>query len=185
MTNGWASKSAIEFGESHIEPVGLHFSSTNGESPNDKVKSNLLETDIKYHLGYLEKSGYLSATIGSAQLIDHNPEFSRDWMWFSAESLIKFNNNIYGIFRLSEIGTYDRKKGYHFDGKTTAGGNNAFGYDTRRFRRISIGAGWKPNPRLLLKLELGQDWFYLIENSPFESNNNQRRLMGFEMVASF
>ncbi|MCH7763355.1 MAG: hypothetical protein IIB95_06385 [Candidatus Marinimicrobia bacterium] len=185
MTNGWANKSAIEFGESHIEPVGLHYFSTNGKSPNDKVKSNLLEIDVKYRLGNLEKWGHVSATFGSAQLIDQNPEFSRDWTWFSIEPLIKINNNIYGIFRLSEIGTYNNRKGYHFDGKTTAGGNEAFGYDTRRFRRVSMGAGWKPNPRLLLKVELGQDWFYLINNSPFKTNNNQRGLIGFEMVASF
>ena len=185
MTNGWANKSAIEFGESHIEPVGLHYSSTNGKSPNDKVKSNLLEIDVKYRLGNLGKWGHVSATFGSAQLIDRNPEFSRDWKWFSIEPLIKINNNIYGIFRLSEIGTYNNRKGYHFDGKTTAGGNNAFGYDTRRFRRVSMGVGWKPNPHLLLKAELSQDWFYLIDNSPFKPRNDQRGLIGFEMVASF
>ncbi|MEE8335686.1 MAG: hypothetical protein V3S48_04550, partial [Candidatus Neomarinimicrobiota bacterium] len=177
--------SALEFGGSHITPVGTWHASSAGISPSKKVQYLLAELDTRYSIGTLEKYGYISFSVGQAQLIDAKELFSREWTWFSIESLLKINQKIYCSVRYSDIGTHNPEEGYIFDGKTTAGGIEAFGYDASSLSRISIGAGWKPNPHMVIKLEIGRDWFKLVENSPFEANNDQRSLIGLEIVSSF
>ncbi|MEE9166787.1 MAG: hypothetical protein V3U24_04900 [Candidatus Neomarinimicrobiota bacterium] len=182
MKNGKAAKSAIEFGGSHFQPVGISDTSSVGTSPSDKVDAILYELDANYRFGNLGDKGHIAVSYGKAFQDDHDPIFDRNFGWFSAEPLYKVTEKIYAVMRYSEIGTYNSKNGYHFDGKITAGGNKAFGYDTKRFRRLSLGLGWKPNPRVIVKVEVGRDWFDLIDSSSFDPDIDDRSLFGAELV---
>ena len=185
MKNGKAGKSAIEFGGSHFQPVGASHASSAGTSPNNLVDAILYQVDAKYGFGKFGMKGHIALFYGKAFQDDSDPLFDRDFRWFSIEPLYNMARNVYAVMRYSEIGTYDSEKGYHFDGKTTAGGNSAFGYDTKRFRRLSLGLGWKPNPRVKLKVEVGRDWFEVIESHPLSPNNNGRNLFGIELALNF
>jgi len=96
-----------------------------------------------------------------------------------------FSRSWYTIIRYSEIGTYDGSAGHHFDGKTFAGGNAAFGFDTRRFQRLSIGLGWTPNLRVRVKFEVARDRFELIDVSTLIPDNGNRGFAGFEVAVGF
>ena len=185
MTNGDVSKSAIEFGGSHFRPVGVAHQSTAGISPSTEVDGDLLEFNAKYSFSVASYEAYLALAVGAAKSDDSDPLFDRDFRWFSIEPLLKFNTHWYATLRFSEIGTYDGGEGYHFDGKTFAGGNAAFGYDTQRFQRLSIGLGWTPNPHIRAKLEFGRDRFELIDVSALTPNNGNRSFAGFEIAVGF
>lgn len=186
MTNGDASKSAIEFGGSHFQPLGASHTSTLGNSPSTEVGAGLLEFNARYQLlsSHPSKSAYVSVSLGGAKQDDVGSAFDRSFSWFSLEPRLDFNDRWYGVVRYSEIGTYDSDEGYHFDGKTFAGGNNAFGYDTKRFQRVGIGLGWTPNPNIRAKLEIGKDRFDLVDGSPLADGGN-RGFIGFEIAAGF
>jgi hypothetical protein len=115
---------------------------------------------------------------------DFDSSFDRSVRWFSLEPRLDFNNQWYGVIRYSEIGTYESNEGFHFDGKTFAGGNNAFGYDTKRFQRVGIGLGWTPNPNVRAKIEIGKDRFELVDGSPL-ANGGSREFIGIEIAAGF
>ncbi len=185
MKNGKAAKSALEFGGSHFQPVGASHESSIGISPSDKVDAVLYELDAKYRFGNFGENGHLALSYGKAFQDDPAPTFDRDLIWFTVEPLYNITRQAYAVMRYSEIGTYDSDKGYHFDGKTTAGGNSAFGYDTRRLRRLSLGLGWRPNPRTIVKLEVGSDWFDVIDVSPLDAKDDKRNLFGLEMALRF
>lgn len=185
MYNGDASKSAIEFGGSHFRPVGASHQSSVGSSSSDQVESAMVELDAKYSFHSAAFDGYLAASLGAASQDDNDSFFDRDFFWFSIEPFVSYKNTWYAVARYSEIGTYDAAEGYHFDGKTFAAGNNAFGYDTRRFRRLALGLGWTPNPHVRAKLEIGQDWFDLIDSSALSANNSDRKFIGAEVAVGF
>jgi len=185
MTNGAVSKSAIEFGGSHFRPVGVAHQSTLGTSPSTEVDGDLIEINAKYSVPVVGKKTHLALTFGLAKADDSDPLFDRDFRWFSVEPFLEFGKNWYAALRYSEIGTYESTEGYHFDGKTFAGGNSAFGYDAERFRRISIGLGWTPNPHVRAKLEIGRDLYELIDVSPLVPNNGDRSFAGFEIAVGF
>ena len=182
MRNGRAVKSAFEFGGSHFQPIGASHVSSVGDSASTKVEAYLYQLDAKYHFG---DKAYVAFSFGQALVDDRDSTFDRDLLWFVVEVLYHFHPKVYGVARYSEIGTYKTSEGYHFDGKITAGGNAAFGYDARRLQRLSLGAGWRPNPRVLLKGEVGADWFDEIEGSPFTASGDERWLVGFEVVLAF
>ncbi len=182
MRNGKAEKSAFEFGGSHFQPVGASHVSTVGSSNSSKVDALLYELDAKVSW---DDRAYLAASFGQAFVDDRDSTFDRRILWFSVEALYNFTRTIYGVLRYSEIGTYDSGDGYHADGKITAGGNAAFGYDTRRFQRLSLGIGWRPNPNVLLKAEVGGDRFEVVRASPFSPGDDDRWLAGAEVVLSF
>lgn len=185
MRNGDGEKSAIEFGGSHFEPVGASHASSVGASASQQIAASLFQIDAKYDFEVFgARSAYVALAGGYANQSDDSPGFDRDFRWFSVEPLVSIAPNFYLAARYSEIGTYDSTEGYHFDGKTFAGGNGAFGYDTERFRRLAIGAGWNPNPRVIVKFEIGKDWFSLIDASS-ASNNGRREFVSFELAAKF
>ncbi len=184
MYNGKASKSAIEFGGSHFQPVGASHQSSAGISTSQQINSAMIEFDAKYSFHTADFNGYLAASLGGASQDDNDSSFDRDLLWFSVEPFISYQNTWYAVARYSEIGTYDNMEGYHFDGKTFAGGNSTFGYDTMRFRRLAFGLGWMPNPRVRAKLEIGQDWFHLIDTSTLSAKNN-RKFIGAEVALGF
>lgn len=185
MDNGEAGISAVEFGGSHFEPVGVAYQSSAGVSISETIRARLYEIDVQYSMGESIEFVHLYSSFGKAFLIDSDESFSRDWNWFVLEPFLSIYQKGYFVARYSEIGTYDSKSGYHFEGKTTAGGKDAFGYDIKRFRRLSWGLGWKPNPHVTFKLEVGRDWFDLIDQSIIDPHNNKRKLIGFEVVAQF
>ena len=182
MRNGQAAKSAFEFGGSHFQPIGASHPSSLGMSPSDKVDAFLYEIDAKITLS---DNAYIAIAFGQAFQDDGASAFNRDLLWFSIEGLYNLNDKVYAVIRYSEIGTYDSGEGYHFDGKITAGGNSAFGYDARRFQRLSVGMGWKINPRTVLKVEVGGDWFEVIDASSFTPGDDDRWLAGVELVVGF
>jgi hypothetical protein len=182
MRNGKAGKSAFEFGGSHFQPVGASHLSTVGASPSDMVNATLYEVDSTYTFG---KHVALAGSYGWAQVDDQDDTFDRDLRWFSIEPRITMTQGHYIVLRYSEIGTYDSDRGYHFDGKTTAGGNATFGYDTERFQRLSVGVGYRPNPRVVVKGEIGYDWFDLIGAAPPNAADANRLLTGAELVLIF
>ena len=185
MNNGDSSLSAMQFGGSFGQPVGAWHDSTLGDSTSETVSLELAGADLKYQFGGDGYQGYVTASVGMAKLDDSDPLFSRDFRWFAVEPYVQFNNGIYLVARYSEIGTYDDDEGYHFAGKTFAGGNESFGYDTKRFRRLGLGLGWRPNPRVRAKLELGKDWFELIDASLIDTQNENRNFLGLEIAVRF
>lgn len=182
MHNGKSAESGLEFGGSHFEPVGASHVSTLGISPSAVVESALVQLDLRFDV--FGDRGYVAAHYGAAQQNDAVSRFDRDFQWFGIEALLKFTPSWYAAARYSEIGTYDRDEGYHFDGKIFAGGNAAFGYDTRRFRRLGVGIGYVPNPHLRIKAEAGRDWFDLIDAST-RSGTDNRDFLGFEVAVGF
>ncbi len=186
MSNGSTSVSAMQFAGSFLQPIGgFGHQSTLGVSPSSEIDANLAEIDLKYELSFLTYDAYLALSFGAADIDDNEPAFDRNFRWFFIEPSIRINQNWYAILRYSEIGTYENDEGYHFDGKTFAGGNSAFGYDTKRFQRLSLGLGWTPNPHVKAKLEIAKDWFELIEVSPLNPNNGDRGFVGFEIAVGF
>lgn len=177
MHNGDGEKSAIEFGGSRFQPV---VNSAAGSSTSTDVSSDLAELNAKYKMG----QSYLAITAGWGRQDDELSLHDRDFRWFTVEPYLQLDNNIYVVLRYSEIGTYDGTEGYQFDGKTFAGGSSAFGYDIERFRRFGLGLGWQPNPRTRAKLEIGRDWFDLIDASALEKDDN-RNFIGIEMAVGF
>ncbi len=182
MKTGSAAKSALEFGGSHLQPIGASHPSSLGASPSSSVDGSLYEFDARYDF---DDRGYVAASFGQAFISDAAAGFDRDLRWFTLEPFYEVSESAYLVLRYSEIGTYDAAAGYHFDGKILAGGNGALGYDSTRLRRLSLGAGWRPNPRVLVKFEIGQDWFDLIDASTFSANNDNRLFAGFELVLQF
>lgn len=183
MKNGAAAKSAFEWGGSHAEPVGAGGApSAAGASPSDKVDALLYELDA---MVTLSPRAALDLVAGAASIEDDAAAFARDFAWFSLQPRYDLSRELYLVARYSEIGTYDSDQGYHFDGKTVAGGNSSFGYDTERLQRVSVGLGWKPNPNTTLKLELGRDAFDVIDASAFDPRDDDRDFLGLELVLSF
>ncbi|MGI9294009.1 MAG: hypothetical protein ACR2PS_08505 [Pseudomonadales bacterium] len=178
MRNGAAGKSAVEFGGSHFQPVGASHESTLGSSASEVVDGSLFQFDARYTFS---NRSYVSAHYGWAQQDDDDSRFERDFRWFGVEPYLQLNNRWYVVARYSEIGTDDRAEGYHFDGKTFAAGNSSFGYDTKQFRRLGVGVGYQPNPRVKIKLELGNDSFDLIDGSPF-TQTDDREFAAFEIA---
>lgn len=163
MRNGAAGKSAIEFGGSHFQPVGASHTSALGASGSTRVDALLYEIDGKLHFRTGGRRAYISGSFGQAFQDDAEDVFDRDLRWHSIEALATAPRGVYAAARFSEIGTYDALRGFHFDGKPTAGGNGQLGYDVMRFRRVSLGVGWDPNPQVRIKVEVGQDDFDLIQ----------------------
>lgn len=182
MRNGRAAKSAFEFGGSHFQPVGASHPSSLGISPSALVDALLYEVDAKLSC---DNGAYIAMSFGQAFQDDSVNTFDRNFLWYSVEALHPLSEKTYGVARFSDIGTYDSGEGYHFDGKITAGGNSAFGYDARRFQRLSVGLGWTPNPRTVIKAEVGSDWYDVIEASTFTPRDDDRWLAGFEVVVAF
>lgn len=182
MRTGRTSESAVEFGGSHIEPVGVGAPSSVGRSPSRVVSAALYQVDATISPS---SRAALALSFGTARIDDDADAFDRDVKWWSVEPRYQLGRGFYAVARYSEIGSYDDARGFHFDGKTTAGGNAAFGYDTRRFQRLSAGVGFRPNPRTLLKAEVGRDWFKTIATSPFDAGDDDRTLFGFALAVGF
>lgn len=183
MRHGSNPESAIELSGSHIEPVGAGGDpSSAGVSPSSTVSATLYEFDARYHAGH---DTSLALSFGQASIDDQVNAFDRSLSWFSIEPRLELTDDLFASVRLSEIGTYDSEEGYHFDGEILAGGNEAFGYDAKRFQRLSAGLTWKPNPHQVVKFEIGRDRFWVIDGSAIDASADNRVFFGLELVLSF
>lgn len=186
MDNGDTSRSAMQFSGSFLQPVGASHESTVGVSPSAEIGATLAEFDAKYRFSvFSSQDAYVWFSLGTANIDDEDSSFDRSFSWLTIEPYIAINSRWYGIIRYSEIGTYDDDEGYHFDGKIYAGGNAAFGYDTRRLKRLAIGLGWTPNPRVRGKLEISKDRFELIDASVLPNESSGRTFVGLEIAVGF
>ncbi len=182
MYTGDSPESSLFFTGGPIVPVGTSFPSSLGSSPSQKVSSLLYGFDARYDIS---GRGSLTLSFGQAFIDDDVDAFDRDFLWFTVEPAYHIFDRVEAIFRWSEIGTYDSDEGYRFEGQPFAGGSEDFGYDTKRFRRISGGLRWKVTPNVILKAEVGMDRFWLIDASSFNADDNRRGFGGLEVVLSF
>ncbi len=182
MRNGESRQSAFEFAGSQFQPVGTRHRSSLGNSPSRMVDAILYELDAKLQA---DNGAYLGLAFGQAFVDDAFSQFNRSFLWYILEAYHPLSETTYAVARFSEIGTHRGDQGYRFGGKITARGQRSFGYDTRRFQRLSVGLGWKPNSRTVFKAELGQDWFNVINGSRFRPNNDHRWHAGLELVVGF
>jgi len=182
MEQGATSSSALDFGGSAIDPVGSTGSSSAGTSPSSKVSGTLGEIGAKVLFPH---KASLGLTFGRAVVDDAVDTFDRDFRWFRVEPRYDINPNLWAVLRYSEIGTYDSTEGYHFDGLGIADAGTTFGYDVRRFQRISGGLGWKTNPNTIVKLEVGRDRFWVIDGSPTAPDDGDRTYFALGLVVSF
>ncbi len=190
MHSGDTPESAIAFGGAHPMPVGEDlgsrdsFTSSLGDSSSEEIGTDLLEIDGRYDFSLGGRDAYVALTLGAARVDDSDSAFDRDFIWFSVEPYLQINRHWYTVLRYSEIGTYDDNQGYLFGGKIFAKGLVSAGYDAKRLRRLGIGIGWMPNPRLRAKFEVGKDWLDVIDGSPIIINDN-RNFVGFEAAVGF
>ena len=66
-----------------------------------------------------------------------------------------------------------------------AGGNDAYGFDAKRLSRLSVGLDWKINPRTDVKIEVGKDRYYVIDESPLDPSDDERNHAALEVAVSF
>lgn len=182
MRNGDAAESGLELSGSHLTPVGVDDPSTLGASPSATVDSWLYELNLKWTF---EPGGWIAGAFGQAFVEDDVSAFDRDILWFIIEVVKPITDDVYVAARYSEIGTYDDDEGYHFSGEIVEDAAEDLGFDVRRLQRASIGIGWRPVQRVLVKVEAGHDWYGLIDASPFETENGQRWFAGFEVDVTF
>lgn len=185
MRNGGTGESALEFGGSHLEPIGQVGPSSLGISASERVDAQLGQIDVQLDFRPLDLPAALALNYGMAELDDEDARFDRGLRWYAIEPYLQLGPAWYLAFRFSEIATDDDDEGFHFDGKTFAGGNTSFGDDANRFRRWAAGLGWRPNSRVRAKLEVGADAYRLIDASTFRPRNTDRRFVGLEVAVGF
>lgn len=185
--NGESSASAWEFGGSHFRPVGAgSLNSALGSSGSGTVDAYSYEVDAKYNFG---EDRYLKAQFGHAFVDDDNERFDREIYYFQVEPKWnlgpRFDHKWYLVGRLSAVGTFHDEEGYAFDGKPFAGGNSAFGYDTKALYRYAFGLGYWPNPRTLIKAEYSRDDFRLIDGTRKDGGSDGRDFAGIITAVKF
>ncbi len=180
-TTGDVEEGAFLFSGKVMHPVGANFPSTAGVSPSDEIDVTLWELDAEVdHAG----GSLCSLVLGGAQVEDPAPTFDRSLLWFSVEERVQLGSRLGLTVRYSESGTYDDQEGYLTDGMLHANGRE-LGYDVSRLQRLQLGLDWTLRPRVVLKLEVGQDRFELIDGSPFDPENDERLYAAFELVATY
>ncbi len=150
-TGGLPAKSAFEFGESRIQPLG---SSTEKEA-----SARAVGADLVLGSGGPDEAWLSGGWIGVRRSADASGlDANRDLWYYSAEGRHNLSETIYSAVRWSSIAS-DVKNGV---AETIAGEN---GWDNvvpagnvRRIGRLSVGLGWRPSPRTVVKLEYAADF---------------------------
>jgi hypothetical protein len=181
LSSGKAAQSALALSGTALNPVGAAASSSLGASPSDEVEALCWEIDAKIAA---RRRANLYVGFGRASIDDEVDAFDRDLTWFLVEPALRVSDELELVVRYSAIGTFDDDEGYLFRGKIAAEGED-FGYDASALRRLAAGARWTLNPHISAKLEVGHDWFDLIDASPLDDENDERLYVGVELVASF
>lgn len=172
-----------------LEPVGTDdpylaagaTPSTAGVSPSGEIRAGLVEVDLQWDA--TERTA-LAVAVGGGKLDDRVNTFDRDLVWVTVEPLWRVEDDVYLALRYSDVGTNDSQEGYRFDGKPFGYGR-ALGYDTHRLQRISLGVGWDVHPSVTVKLEVAWDDFDLIPTSALDPGDDDRFLVGLDVVAAF
>jgi hypothetical protein len=180
MKNGDTATGPLLLGGSLFQPVGAGGASSAGSSPSNKVDPALYELDARLEVA---RNARLDLSFGQAFVDDRSDSFDRKLTWFSVQPIYHLSNRIYAALRYSEIGTYDADQGYHLGGEFLAGGKR-LGYDAKRLQRLSVGAGCELNPHTRLKVEVGRDWYSVIDQSPFDPGADREALV-VELAVSF
>jgi hypothetical protein len=181
LSSGKTAQSALTLSGNAITPVGAAGSSTLGASPSDEVAALCWEVDARIAA---KRCANLYLGLGRASIDDDAEAFDRELTWFLLEPAVRLTDEVELVLRYSAIGTFDDDEGYLFRGKIAAEGED-LGYDARSLRRLAAGARWTVNPHVAAKLEVGHDWFDLIDASPLDDENDERLYFGVELVASF
>ena len=181
MRNGETSAGPFLLGGSLFQPVDVGGESIAGVSPSATVNATLYELYTKTDLGRLD----VDMSFGRGRIDDAADAFDRDLTWFMVQPLYKVTKDVDAVARYSEIGTYDDAEGYHFGGEFLAGGNAAYGYDAKRLTRLSMGLNWKINPRAKIKLEIGRDRYFTVDQSPLDPSNDDRSHAALALAVSF
>lgn len=181
LSTGSVEASTLRLSGTEIGPVGADGPSTGGTSPSEDVEALCWEADARL---FGQRRAALLTQLGGARIDDDVDAFDRDLLWYAVEPSVRVTRHLDVVLRYSGIQTDDSDEGYRFDGKLNAEGGD-LGYDAHRLQRVALGARWTFNPHVALKVEAGQDWFDLIDGSPFDDENDERLYFGFELVASF
>ncbi|HYC56074.1 MAG TPA: hypothetical protein VEL28_14160 [Candidatus Binatia bacterium] len=185
--NGDTSAAAMGLGGSYWMPIGSwdYFSSA-GASSSDKVDAYSYELDLRYDL---PSASHVKAQFGQVFVDDDDDDFSRTIYYGQVEPLwnlgATFDGRVYLAARASIVGTFDGDEGYVFEGRPFADGSDSFGYDTESMWRIALGLGYRPNDRMLLKLEWSRDRFDLIDGSALRGRDQSRHLVGGLLAVGF
>lgn len=169
MRNDDTSMSALYMGQMCFAPVGqdIHgrpVPSTAGASPSAHVDVVLSQLDVTV-TPVPEIQTWVSA--GTAFVDDRVEVYDRSLRWVSAEVRAALPlDRTYATVRYSDMGTTDARTGYSLGGGFLTDGRGAFGYDIHRVERLAVGLGWRVNPRVVAKAEVGRDRFTLLTDSP-------------------
>jgi hypothetical protein len=181
--NGKTSRSAWQFGGTFLEPVGARGQvSSAGASPSSRIEAAAYELNASWRLG---EGRSVRAQFGRTFVKDAVEEFDRDITYFQLEPRWRLGPRWTLAGRFSAVGTFDRKKGYAFEGKPFAGGEDAFGFDTKALYRWAVGLGFWPNPRTVLKLESSIDDFQVIDQSLLDDGDERRSFFGLLVATKF
>lgn len=172
MHNGRTSESAMEF-------AGTHLTSPAGTTA--QTESSMWEANLKYSI---PSSWHLWVNYGSVQAKDKaNPTANRNFSYYTVEPLYHLNDNLFLVARYSAIGTFKSDKGYNFDGKPYAKGDQ-YGYNTSSLSRSSLGIGHKLNTNSILKAEYARHDFNAIDGAT-QPVDKKHDFYGVELAVKF
>jgi hypothetical protein len=172
MRTGATAVSPMWLGESLLQPV----------PPATKLRDAwLYEGDARWECG---DRGYLQATFGQAH-VEQMDSNELTLSWATLETRWNACSKLYFAGRASSIWTGDRNDGYEFGGYPVSHADTDFGFLTHRFSRLSLCLGWLPNPRTIVKFEVGHDWFDLIDGATIDPHNGARWYLGVQAVVTF
>jgi hypothetical protein len=172
MRNGATALSPMWLAESLLQPV----------PPATKLSDVwLYEGDARWECG---ERNYVRAAFGQA-FLDQRGGNDPLLSWATLETRWDVCPRLYLAGRLSSIWTRDDGDGYQFGGYPVSHGDVDFGFLTHRFTRLSLCLGWLPNPRTIVKFEVGHDWFDLVEGAGIDTHNGARWYLGVQAVVTF
>lgn len=176
LDNGKTAQSELTYAWSRFTPVTGTTSTF--------VDAKAFDFNARYTFGSL---GYLNLNYGQAYIEDFgNCCNDRRFKYFAAEPLFNVSDNFYLVLRYSTIGTNDHAKGYTFDGKPHANGNNLLGFNTRSLSRYAIGLGYHLNAMTKIKLEASKDKFQTIFfRNPEPTKGDRTAFYGLEVAVKF
>jgi hypothetical protein len=146
------------------------------------VDGLLYELDARQEFG---SGGSVALSFGQAWVSDPVPAFDRRLTWFAVEPRVNLSSEVYLVARWSEFGTWSDREGTLANGKITAGGLGAYGWDTSRLQRLAGCIGYRPHQNLVVKLEVGRDRFWVISGSPFRPEDDHRVYCALEVTLGF
>ncbi|HEX5052669.1 MAG TPA: hypothetical protein VFZ65_12910 [Planctomycetota bacterium] len=172
-----ADLSSICFGGSVITPVT---GSASGSSPSAEVRSSLGSLDADWQL--LERV-HLQVSAGGGRVDDDADAFDRTIVWWMLEPTVILAPGWDTTLRWSGAGTFDRRKGFQFEGRPYANGAASYGFDLSQLQRVQLGLRHTFAPGLIGKVEVGFD--HLVATDVSALPDDTRLFTAAELVLSF